>query len=58
MLSAKYAYQAGLKDLAVWAHFFFEVVSESPEAKLRSMSKRTLGGYHETRKGTCIQLIG
>ena len=51
-LSAKHAYQAEPKDLTVWAHFSFEVVGESPEAKVRSRSKRTLGDYHETHKGT------
>jgi len=35
-LSAKHAYQAELKDLTVWAHFSFEVVGESPEAKVGS----------------------
>jgi len=35
-LSAKRAYQADLKDLTVWANFSFEVVGESPEAKVRS----------------------
>jgi len=49
-LSAKRAYQVELKDLTVWAHFSFEVVGESPEAKVRS--------GHETRKGTGIQPIG
>jgi len=49
-LSAKHAYQAELKDLTVWAHFSFEVVGESLEAKVRSGSKRTLGSYHETHK--------
>ena len=36
----------------------FEIAGESPEAKVCSGSKRTLGSYHETRKGTDIQPIG
>ena len=47
-LSAKHAYQAEVKDLTVWAHFPFEVVGESPKAKVRSESKHTLSSYHET----------
>jgi len=39
-------------------HFSFEVVVESPKAKLRSGSKRTLGSYHETHKGACLELLG
>ena len=58
VLSTKHAYQAERKDLTVWAHFSFEVVGESPEAKVRSGSKRTLSSYHETRKGRDIQPIG
>jgi len=54
-LSAKHAYQAKLKDLIVEAHFSFEVAGESPEAKVRSGYKRTLGSYHETHKGTCLE---
>jgi len=30
---------------------------ESPEAKVRSGSKRTLGGYHETHKGAGLKSI-
>ena len=40
-LSAKHAYQEELKDLTIWTHFSFEIVGESPEAKVRSGSKRT-----------------
>ena len=54
-LSAMHAYQAELKDLTVWAHFSFELVDESPEAKVRSRSKHTLGSYHETHKGTGLE---
>jgi len=57
-LSAKHAYQAELKNLTVWAHFSFEVVGESPEAKVCSRSKRTLGSYHETHKGTGLEPLG
>ena len=57
-LSFKHAYQAELKDLTVWVHFSFEVVGESPEAKVRSGSKRTLGNYHETHKGTGLEPLG
>jgi len=57
-LSAKHAYQAELKDLTVWAHFSFEVLGESPEAKVRSGSKRALGNYHETHKGTGLEPLG
>ena len=55
VLSAKHAYQAGLRDLTVQAHISFEVVGESPEAKVRLGSKRTLGSYHETHKGTNLE---
>ena len=41
-LSTKHAYQAELKDLMVYVHFSFEIVGESPEAKVCSGSKRTL----------------
>jgi len=58
VLSAKCAYQAELKDLTIWAHFSFEVVGESPEAKVRSGSKRTLGSYRETHKGTSLEPLG
>jgi len=54
-LSAKHAYRTELKDLTVWAHFSFKIVGESPEAKVRSESKRTLGSYHETHKGTSLE---
>jgi len=30
-------------------------VGESPDAKIRSESKRTLGSYHETHKGTGLK---
>jgi len=30
-------------------------VGESPEAKVRSSSKRTLGNYHETHKGIGLE---
>ena len=46
-LSAKYAYEAKLKDLTIRVHFSFEVVGESSEAKIRSGSKLTLGSYYE-----------
>ena len=58
VLSVKHAYQAELKDLMVWAHFSFEVASESPEAKVCSGSKRTPGSYHETHKGTSLEQLG
>jgi len=57
-LSAKHAYQVELKDLMVWTHFSFKVVGESPEAKVRSGSKHTLGSYHETHKGTGLEPLG
>ena len=58
VLSAKHAYQAELRDLTISAHFSFEVVGESPEAKVRSLSKRTLGSYHETHKGIGLEPLG
>jgi len=54
-LSAKHAYQEELKNLT---HFSFEVVGESPKAKVRLGSKHTLGSYHETHKGTCLKPLG
>ena len=57
-LSAKNTNQVELKDLTVWAHFSFEVVGESPEAKVHSGSKHTLGSYHETHKGTGLKPLG
>jgi len=33
-------------------------VGESPEAKVRSGSKRTLSSYHETHKGTGLKPLG
>ena len=56
-LSTKHAYQAEMKDLMIWTHFSFEIVGESPEAKVRSGSKRTLGRYHETYKGACLESL-
>ena len=32
-------------------------MGESPEAKVRSGSKRTLGSYHETHKGTDLEQL-
>ena len=57
-LSAEHAYQAEQKDLTVWAHFSFELVGKSLEAKVCSASKRTLGSYHETHKGAGLKPIG
>ena len=57
-LSAKHAYQAELRDLTISAYFSFEVVGECPEAKVRSRSKRTLGSYHKTHKGTSLEPLG
>ena len=57
-LSAKHAYRAELKDLSVYAHFSFEVVGKSPEAKVCSGSKRTLDSYHKTHKGTSLEPLG
>jgi len=39
-------------------HFSFEVVGESPEAKVRSGSMRTLGSYHETHKSAGLEPLG
>ena len=39
-------------------HFSSEVVGESPEAKVRSGSKRTLGSYHEIHKGAGLEPLG
>ena len=52
MLSAKYAYQAEHeRSDSLSALLFRGSGRESPRARVRSGSRRTLGSYHETHKG-------
>ena len=51
-LSAKHVYQEEHKRPDSLSALLFQESGQKPEARVHPGSKRTLGSYHETHKGT------